>query len=304
MFIRQLKYLVTLAEVGHFSRAAQACHVSQPALSSALRKLEGELGLNLVRRGHHYEGLTEAGGRVVGWAQQMLSGIDAIRQESLSANADHAGSLRIGAIPTAMPVVPFLTAPAHQAYSRLHITILSLPSDEIARRLDSCDLDMGLSFLEDRTLSGFQMHPLFDEHYVLVVRDAAMLEGRTSLDWAEAARLPLCLLTANMQSRQLIDAAFRNAGVRPKVQAETDSLFALYAQVRFADMCAIVPHSVLSLIELRQELTVVPLTPRVSRSVGLVLRRQEAPPVTAAVLAMALALPLQARFDELISTIY
>lgn len=305
MFIRQLKYLVALAEIGHFSRAAEACHVSQPALSSAIRKLETELDLHLVRRGRKYEGMTEAGVRVVGWAQHLLSSYESIRQETDKAHTSLSGTLRIGAIPTAMPVVPYLTAPCQQAYSGISITLLSLPSDEIVRRLDNYDLDLGLTFLDDRALDGFQLHPLFQERYVMVARDAALLGGRTTLTWSEAAELPLCLLTANMQSRQFIDAAFRSAGSRPSVRLETDSIFALYAQIRFSDLCGIIPHSVLSLVELRQELTVVPITPEMSRDIGLVLRRQDPPtPITAAVLAMILKTPLQARFDSLINTIY
>jgi DNA-binding transcriptional LysR family regulator len=305
MFIRQLEYLVALAELGHFSRAAEACHVSQPALSSAIAKLEQELDLKLVRRGRNYEGLTEEGRRVIGWAQHMLSSYEAMRQEAVDANRTLSGTLRIGAIPTAMPVVPFLTAGCQDRYSAIKLTILSLPSDEIVRRLDNCDLDLGLTFLDGNTLAGFQVHPLFHERYVLVARDAAVFGGRTSLNWAEAAELDLCLLTANMQSRQIIDASFRSVAAKPRIKVETDSIFALYAQVRFSDLCAVVPHSVLSLIELRQELAIVPILPQLSRQIGLVLRNQvPLPAVTAAVLNMALQVPLQARFDSLISDIY
>ena len=305
MFIRQLEYLVALAEHGHFARAADACRVSQPALSSAIRKLEGELGLQLVRRGHAYEGMTDAGLRVVGWAGALLASYAALRQEALDVNRQLAGTLRFGAIPTTLPVVPFLTAGAQQAYPAIRMTVLSLPADEIARRLDHVDLDFGLTFLDDPALAGFALHPLYVERYVLVARDPAALGGRGTLTWAEAARLPLCLLTGNMQSRRIIDAAFRSAGAAPSVRVETDSIFALYAQVRFSDLCAVLPHSVLSLVELRQELTIVPLTPQLSRPIGLVLRRQQPlPAVTAAVLAMALTVPLQQRFDSLISAMY
>ena len=305
MFIRQLEYLVALAELGHFSRAAEACHVSQPALSSAIAKLEQELDLKLVRRGRNYEGLTEEGRRVIGWAQHMLSSYEAMRQEAVDANRTLSGTLRIGAIPTAMPVVPFLTAGCQERYSAIKLTILSLPSDEIVRRLDNCDLDLGLTFLDGNTLAGFQVHPLFHERYVLVARDAAVFGGRASLSWAEAAEMDLCLLTANMQSRQIIDASFRSVAAKPRIKVETDSIFALYAQVRFSDLCAVVPHSVLSLIELRQELAIVPILPQLSRQIGLILRDQDPlPAVTSAVLNMALQVPLQARFDSLISDIY
>jgi DNA-binding transcriptional LysR family regulator len=305
MFIRQLKYLVTLAELGHFSRAAEACHVSQPALSTAIRNLEKELELNLVLRSRKYEGLTEEGKRVVGWAQHLLSSYDAMRQESVNVHKNLSGTLRIGAIPTTMPVVPLLTSPCQEKYSNIKVTVLSLSSDEIVRRLDNCDLDMGLTFLDNKSLAGFEMYPLFVERYVLVTRDEGVLRGRQSLNWDEVAELPLCLLTANMQTRRIIDAAFRRAGVTPRIRVETDSIFALYAQLRCSSLCAVVPHSVLSLIELRQEISIVPIMPALSREIGFVVRRQSPyPPVTGAALEMALKVPLQAQLDSLISDTY
>lgn len=305
MFLRQIEYLVALADLGHFSRAAEACRVTQPALSTAIGKLEKELGMALMRRGRNYEGLTEEGHRVVGWARHMLSGYRAMRQEAGLAGKALAGTLRIGAIPTTMPIVPFLTAGVREAYPAIGLTVLSQPSDEIVRRLDRCDIDLGLSFLDERVLAGFVVHPLYRERYVLVARDAALFGGQAVLAWADAAALPLCLLTPNMQSRQIVDAAFRRAGVRPHIAVETDSIFALYAQVRLSDVCAVVPHSLLSLIELRQELAVVPLAPQLEREIGLVLRRQEpVPHLTSAVLGLALAVPLQPRFDRLINDLY
>lgn len=301
MFIRQLKYLVTLAEVGHFSRAAELCHVSQPALSIAIRNLEKELELNLVLRGRKFEGLTMEGKRVVGWAQQMLSSYDAMRQETISAHKHLSGTLRIGAIPTTMSIVPLLTAPCQQEYGEVNVTVLSLSSDEIVRRLDNCDLDIGLTFLDKKAMAGFQLFPLFVERYVLVARDPAILRGRASLSWNEVAELPLCLLTGNMQSRRIIDAAFRQAGAVPRIRVETDSIFALYAQLRSSGLYAVVPHSVLSLVELRKEICAVPITPSLSREIGFVIRKQDPyPPLTEAVLEMALKVPLQVQFDSLI----
>jgi DNA-binding transcriptional LysR family regulator len=305
MFIRQLKYLVTLAEVGHFSRAAEVCHVSQPALSTAIRNLEKELDLNLVRRGRNYEGLTEEGKRVVGWAQHLLSSYEAMRQEASGLHENISGTLRIGAIPTTMAVVPLITSPCQEQYRGINVSVFSLSADEIVRRLNNCDLDMGLTFLDDAALAGFQTYPLFVERYVAVARNASTLRGQEALNWTQAAELPLCLLTNNMQSRRMIDTAFWQAGVTPRIRVETDSIFALYAQLRCSDVCAIVPHSVLSLIELREEISCLPIDPPLSRRIGLVLRRQNPlPPVTAAALEIALQVPLQTRFDSLISALY
>jgi DNA-binding transcriptional LysR family regulator len=305
MFIKQLKYLVTLAEIGHFSRAAETCHVSQPALSTAIRNLEKELELNLVLRGRKYEGLTPEGARVVGWAQRLLSSYEAMRQETASARENLSGALRIGAIPTTASAVPLLTAPCQKLHEGIRVTMLSLPSDEIVRRLDSCDLDIGVTFLDDKLLAGFQTFPLFVERYVLAARDITLLRGMESLTWEDAATLPLCLLTGNMQSRRIIDTAFRQAGVKPRIHAEADSMFALYAQLRCSDFCTIVPHSALNRIELRDEISAVPILPLLSRDIGLVVRKQTPyPPITAAALETALQVPLQERFDSLISRAY
>jgi len=114
----------------------------------------------------------------------------------------------------------------------------------------------------------------------------------------------LCLLTPNMQNRRLIDAAFREAGITPNIMLETDSVFALYAYVRSAGLYSVVPHSLLSLFEMRQEVTALPLNPELSREIGLIARRQDLPPpLQDAAWNIAQGLNLQHRFDGLITTI-
>ncbi|HTH93774.1 MAG TPA: LysR family transcriptional regulator [Rhodocyclaceae bacterium] len=304
MFIRQLKYLVTLSEVRHFARAAERCHVSQPALSTAVRNLEKELDLNLVRRGRRYEGLTPEGEKVVGWAQHLLASYEAMRQEAMSAHSNLSGSLTIGVIPTTMPVVPLLTTPCQEEYAGINFTLLSLPMQEITRRLDTCDLDLGVTYLEDASLAGFTVHPLYNERYVLMTRDESVLNGCSQLEWGDVAELPLCLLTGNMRSRVMIDTAFRQAGVTPRIKMETDSIFGLYSQIRCSNLCAVVPHSVLSLIELRQEICVARIVPELSRQIGLVARKQNPyPPMTAAMIQLSHSIDLQSRFDRLIQAV-
>jgi hypothetical protein len=85
---------------------------------------------------------------------------------------------------------------------------------------------------------------------------------------------------------------------------ETDSVFALYAHVRCSGLCSVVPHSLLNLFEMRQEVAAIPLVPELSRTIGLIARRQEQPlPVAEAAWAIAARLDLQARFDALINAI-
>jgi len=146
-------------------------------------------------------------------------------------------------------VAPLLTEPYQSDYPGVGIKLVSLCADDLIRQLDNFELDLGLTYLEDPGLKGFRKLPLYRERHVLLARspDPRLFKG--DLGWADIAKLPLCLLTPNMQNRRLIDAAFREAGVTPNIMLETDSVFALYAYVRSAGLYSVVPHSLLSLFE-------------------------------------------------------
>jgi DNA-binding transcriptional LysR family regulator len=296
MFIRQLEYLVTLAREKHFAKAAEICHVSQPALSSAIRGLEKELGVMIVQRGRRFLGLTPEGERVLAWAQQTLASLSYMREDASSAKSSMTGTLRFGAIPTAMTVAAFLTGPCFSAYPNIRYTLSSLTADAIVSQLDQFELDLGLTYLDDKVIEGFEKLHLFDERYVLLADRRVSLEP--SLTWEQAAQLPMCLLTGKMRNRQVIDAAFRRAGVQPTVVLETDSLFSLYAHVSEAGLFSIVPHSLLNFFDLTNRVQARPVVPQLTRSIGLIARNQPAlAPITGALWEIARGLDLQPRFD-------
>jgi DNA-binding transcriptional LysR family regulator len=298
MFIRQLEYLVTLAREKHFAKAAEACHVSQPALSSAIRSLEKELGVMIVQRGRRFLGLTAEGERVLAWARQTLASLSYMREDATTAKSTMTGTLRMGAIPTSMTAAAFLTGPCYSAYPNIRYTLSSLTADAIISQLDHFELDIGLTYLDDTVIEGFEKLPLFEERYILLAGHSVSLES--TLTWEQAARLPLCLLTGKMRNRQIIDSAFRRAGVQPSVILETDSLFSLYAHVSEAGLFSIVPHSLLNFFDLQNRVQARPILPRLTRAIGLIARNQPTlAPVTAAVWEIARGLDLQPRFDLL-----
>jgi DNA-binding transcriptional LysR family regulator len=298
MFIRQLQYLVTLAREKHFAKAAEACHVSQPALSSGIRSLEKELGVMIVQRGRRFLGLTAEGERVLAWARQTLASLSYMREDATTAKSTMTGTLRMGAIPTSMTAAAFLTGPCFSAYPNIRYTLSSLTADAIISQLDHFELDIGLTYLDDTVIEGFEKLPLFEERYILLAGHGVSLES--TLTWEQAARLPLCLLTGKMRNRQIIDSAFRRAGVQPSVILETDSLFSLYAHVSEAGLFSIMPHSLLNFFDLQNRVQARPILPRLTRSIGLIARNQPTlAPVTAAVWEIARGLDLQPRFDLL-----
>ena len=110
VFLRQLEYLTALDRERHFGRAAAACHAAQPTLSAGIRSLERELGVPLVRRGRAFEGFTPEGELILGWAQRAMADFESLRQEASRLRGGLEGTLRIGAIPTSLPLSPLVTA--------------------------------------------------------------------------------------------------------------------------------------------------------------------------------------------------
>ncbi len=305
MFIRQIHYLLALAKTGHFGRAAEISHVSQPALSTAIQHLEEELGVTIIKRGQRFQGFTEEGERVLEWARILAQNWEGMRQAAVQYSRQLSGVLRIGAIPTTLAVTPQLTKPWQSQYPGIAIKLVSLSAEEIIHQLDSFELDLGLSYLDDPRLKGFKTMVLYRERHVLLARhpDPGLL--KQNLNWRDLANLPLCLLTQNMQNRRLIDAAFRDVGITPKVMLETDSIFALYAHVRSAGLYSVVPHSMLNQFETQLDISALPLIPELSREIGLIMRRQDLPsPIQEAAWDIAQQLNLQQHLDSFIAGNY
>ncbi|SAL04919.1 DNA-binding transcriptional regulator CynR [Caballeronia arationis] len=304
MFIRQLDYLVTLAREQHFARAADICNVSQPALSSAIRSLEEELGLVIVKRGRRFLGFTEDGERVLGWARQTLATLEHMRQDASAAQVRLSGTVRIGVIPTTMPVVSLLSSACRMAHPSIRYSLHSLSSDAILRQLDDYELDIGFTYLDDRVQAGFEILPLYRERYILLSPpDSAQVSEARAERWDAIGKLPLCLLNNAMQNRQVINAAFRRAGIQPTVILETDSILDLYSHVQHAGLHSVLPHSLLSVLDASHAVRAELLLPELTRDIGLVTRSAASiQPIVGAMWEAAAKLDLQSRFDALLTT--
>ena len=274
MDIRQLQYLVALARERHFTRAAQACHVSQPTLSGRIRQLEQELGVPIVERGQRFHGFTPEGERVLRWATILLDNWSALQQEIGSlrgASGVLAGHLSIGVIPSALPVAALITKAIHARHPGVDLTVLSQSSIEILRNLQEFSIDVGLTYLDNEPIEGMRAETIYRERYCLLVRSEHDLAQRSSVSWAEAGRLPLCLLTPDMQNRRIVDRAFRAAHVTPAPRLETNSVINLCANVRLMGLVSVVPQHFLDTLGPIADVRSIPLTdPQVEHDVGLV----------------------------------
>lgn len=169
MNLRDLQYLVALADHRHFGRAAEASFVSQPTLSTQIQKLERELEVDLVERGPRQVMLTAAGESVVEHARVVLDEADTIRAIARRATDPEAGSLRLGLFPTLAPyLLPHVVTSLRQRFPNLELLLVEEKTDVVIDRLLSGHLDVGLLAMPvDRP--GLHHELLFTEEFVLAV---------------------------------------------------------------------------------------------------------------------------------------
>jgi DNA-binding transcriptional LysR family regulator len=287
--LQHLSYLVALAREEHFGRAADACHVSQATLSEAIRRLEEEFGVPLVQRGNRYQGLTPEGERALVWAGRLLTDADGMRADLDAMRAGISGQLRLGAIPTSLPMVSLLTRPLRERHPTLRLLIRSLSSREIERGLHDAELDAGLTYLENEPLAGVRSRRVYDERYVLLAPSDSRWAAGPSVTWAEAASAPLCLLPLDMQNRRIVDGVFASVGQAPEPVLETNSISTLHAHVREARLCAVMADTWLYGFDVPAGMTAVPLTePDERQAIGVVwLDRDPEPPLARALVALS-----------------
>jgi LysR family hydrogen peroxide-inducible transcriptional activator len=167
--LRDLRYLVAVAEHRHFGRAAEACFVSQPTLSTQLKKLEETLGVVIFERGNRRVMLTPEGEQVVQQTQRILIELNALTALSEQLRDPMGGDLRIGIIPTIAPyLLPKVLTPLREAFPNLKIQLTEGQTANITRMLKHGDLDATLLALPVGE-ENVQELSLFNEDFVFAV---------------------------------------------------------------------------------------------------------------------------------------
>ena len=271
--LEALRYLTALEQHRHFGRAAQACRITQPALSNAIRALEQELGVPVVRRARLYEGLTAEGEVVLAHAHRLLREAESLRQELHSRVDAPRGALQIGAIPTALAVAGRFAAQLRSRHAGIEPVLRSLSSPEIENGLENLSLDMALGYIgrEQVKARALQIWPQYEEAYFLVRRDVA---GGAAGDaqpttWRESAAQALVMLTPDMHNRTIVEEAMRSVGAEPRPAIETNSVLALVAALGDASLAAVLPGALLDVASGLTPLRVHPLIePTVRTPIG------------------------------------
>ena len=277
--LASLRYLAALDEHKHFGRAALACHITQPALSNALRALEEEFGCAIVIRGRSFGGFTPEGARVLASAQRMLHERELLQQDLNSVAGKPQGTLTIGAVPTAMPVAARFSAMLHARHPGISPVVRSMSSSELEQGLENLSLDMGLGYTERLAHYSPRLRhvPQYTEHYFLVrkagLAHSEQMQIGPKMTWAEAAKLPLCLLTREMYNRTIVDKAFADASMPIKPVIETNSILTLALSVVVGDVCSVLPGALIGAVRGYRELEALPLvSPEVRTAIGFMIQ--------------------------------
>lgn len=194
MNIRDLKYLVAIADYQHFGQAAVACHVSQPALSMQIKKLETVLGVQLIERTTKSARLTDAGKLMTNHAREILYKVDTMKEAAKMANDPFSGEIRLGVIPTLAPyLLPHIIKGLNKQFPKLTLFLIEDQTAHLMYKLNQGQIDAALlAFpLTEKDLVAL---PLFEEDFLLAIPDQHSLSKRKHARFADIENQSLLLL--------------------------------------------------------------------------------------------------------------
>ena len=245
MNLRDLEYLVALADERHFGGAAQSCGVSQPTLSAQVRKLEDSLGVELIERGTRPLLLTNAGRQVVERARNILAEADAIENISRDGIDPARGRLSLGFFPSLGPyLLPHVIPTVRRRFPDLHLQLVEEKTETLLKQLHDGDLDAAVLAqpVDDR---GFQSQALFDEEFLLAVPRDHALEGGAPVEQTELLGRQILLLDDGHCFRDQALAVCHQAGAS-EAEFRASSLETLRAMVSARSGVTLLPRLAVS----------------------------------------------------------
>lgn len=241
--IRQLRAFVTVAECGSFTRAAASLHLSQPALTVQIRKLEDALGLRLFDRNTRMVALTRNGAELLPGLGRILRELDGVLAETRQLSTVERGLVRLALLPSfASGVLPEVIADFRARHPGIGFVIRDVIASAVAELVVSGEADLGLTGgavshadLEILLSGSDRMHAVYPEEHPLA--------GFATVGIADLAKYPLVLMDAATSVRQVVDRAFSEAGIAPRVGAEVTYMASAVGMVRAGLGVAILPGS-------------------------------------------------------------
>jgi len=281
--LQQLEAFVEVARTANFRAAAQALHVSQPALSRTIKVIEDVIDARLFDRDTRHVALTAAGRELLPIAMRILDDFNSSFSELSQFLEGRSGHVTIAALPsTGVALLPEVIA-AYRAHSpQVQFSLLEGPAERVRAAVDEGRADFGLS-VRPGSHEPMQYRHLFDDPFVLLCRRDDPLAERSSVSWSVFASRPFIASGFNSSIRPITDAAFVQKGLHVVPALEYPSVAASGALVAAGLGITALPRLALHLIR-NDALATVPLQrPTLSRPIGLITRiGRSLPPVSLA----------------------
>lgn len=271
-----IEAFVSVAEQGSFSRAASHLNVSQTAISHRLRKLEQSLDLQLFNRTTRQVTLTEAGADLFPKARALMGDFEQQLSLVRTRHRDKTEELAFACMPT---IAVHILAPVFKEFRRrepdAHVRLFDKSATEIGETVSSGRAEFGIAILAANRWN-LTAEPLFSDDYVCICPKNHAFVGRSSVSWADLVDIPLVRSTPSIANRIILDAALGARAERYRWDFEVQHTMTALMLVQAGLALALVPR--LSSRQLPKGLAVVDLRgPRITRTVGLLRRRNEQP---------------------------
>lgn len=272
--LRQLEFLVALADEQHFGRAAEKCHASQSTLSAGLKELEATLNVVVAERTRRSVTLTPIGQELADRARCLLADAKAMVDHAAANSGLLSGDLRLGAIPTLAPfLLPQIIPEIRKTYPKLKLFLREAKTDELLQGLYSGAIDAALIALPYE-IGELTVYPLFEDNYQLALRPDHPLAKRASLNGEDIAEMQMMLLEKGHCLQRHALSAFGPLGPHQDRTFEATSLPTLVAMVAEGLGATLLPElAVEAGVADGQDVALVPLKGAHPRQIALVWRK-------------------------------
>jgi DNA-binding transcriptional LysR family regulator len=295
--LRHMRFVVTLAEESHFSRAAQRLAISQPALSAAIRQVESQLGVRIFERTTHHVALTEAGAALLPHARRMITTAHNALEDMVAAAARSTSLARLGVIPSMMAPVSQCVAELGTSLPALRISLKDGRSEELLAGLESGAFDYVIGHF-GHVGASMTAHPIAADHMQAMMRADHPCAGQPLINWQALQGCQIVHFTGGSIG-EIATVALREAGLKRSDIYEVYHLDSLLGLVLSGLAVGLIPtlytrllwHADLAFVRIDQ--------PRFSRQISLLHRRHLADEHPA---VAALATPLRAGLAKVLGT--
>lgn len=274
--LRQLQYLVAIADTGRFGEAAKRLHVSQPSLSTQLAEMEEELACALVERGRQGAFLTPIGEDVARRARFILSEVEDMKAVTRETASGLAGRIRLGVLPSVGPyLLPTATKRLHEQFPDLRLSVREERTVDLEAHLQSGQFDIIMSTAEDH--SAHDSVPLFDESlWICAASDDPLAKEKGALPLSRLKGRPLLTLGPGHMFSQLVGELARRAGAYISEEYQGTSLDATRQMAVMGAGIAVLPSLYVKLEAQRdKDITLRPLLDkRAKRTISLIWRQK------------------------------